>query len=822
MRHWILARCRSLFRVAALSALTASVTWGSEAPPHPPKARTAASIRVPLDHGILELSLVRDYVLHVHFLPGGKTTPPTLVMAPDAPGGVSSGTTIRRYGHEIVLRSGDIRVVLNGAAQTLELFTSGKRMPMLVAPRLERLRYGSVALRFPSGSPLYGIGGFNIFQPPKAGLLRRGVQVAEAGEQGDAGAPLVWSTAGFAVLVDTQGAVFDLHAAGLDVTRLSRPDPDFYLIAGAPQAIFAAVADLSGHAPLFPKWSLGFINSQWGIDERRLLQAVQGYRFRHIPLDAFALDFDWKAWGQDDYGEFRWNTRKFPDGPSGRLDRELAGLGVHLVGIMKPRIHVATEEGRYATAHHLWDPREKPSLDYFSHELVRDLDFDQSTTRAWFFRPALEHSFDTGIVGWWNDEADEDGDDTEFLNMERALYEGQRRHSDQRVWSLNRNFWLGAQRYAYGLWSGDINTGFASMADQRARMLSAIDVGEMWWGMDGGGFHGRPSPQNYARWIEFDAFVPVFRVHGDHGQRRQPWLYGPIAERAATRAIRLRYALLPYIYSYAWRDTRAGVGLVRPLTFGWPDDRHVRNDSAAWLFGQWLLVSPVVQRDQQLKRIYLPPGIWTSWSTGGIYLGGRAITLGLDSKTWSDTPLFIRQGAIIPMQPAMDYVGQHRVSTLTVNVFPAARRTSFDYYDDDGETYAYQHGAYFLQQISAQAGDHEVSLETAAPTGTFHPDLKSYIFVVHRWVALRVNLDGQSMSEASGLAALRKCRSACWAVGGDRFGGATYVKLPVNAPHRLQLRDAAPRVAVPAARRMPGRNTLQHTSRTATGSASAA
>jgi alpha-glucosidase len=786
-----LAKYLSLFLVAALSTLAASAARGSEAALQPPKLQSDVPISVRLDHGMLEISLVRDNVLHVHFLPGGKATPPTLVMAPDAPGSVSSGISVRRDGRRTVLRSADIRVVLDGAAQTLAVFRSGRRGPLLVEHRLERLNHGAVALGFPRGSPLYGIGGFNIFQPPKAGLLRRGVEVAKAGEQGNAGAPLIWSTAGFAILVDSKGATFDLHAGGVTVTRLSRPDPDFYLIAGAPKAIFAAVADLSGHAPLFPKWSLGFINSQWGIDETRLLRIVHGYRSRHIPLDAFALDFDWKAWGQDDYGEFRWNARKFPDGPSGKLGRELAGLGVHLIGIMKPRIHVETVEGRYATAHHLWDRRGKPSIDYFSHELVRDLDFDEPATRAWFFTAALEHSFDTGIVGWWNDEADEDGDDTEFLNMERALYDGQRRHSDERVWSLNRNFWLGAQRYAYGLWSGDIDTGFASMAEQRPRMLSAMDVGEMWWGMDGGGFHGRPSPQNYARWIEFDAFAPIFRVHGDHGQRRQPWLYGPIAERAATRAIRLRYTLLPYMYSYAWRDTRTGLGVVLPLIFDWPADPHVRNDTAAWMFGDWLLVSPIVRQDAQEKRIYLPQGVWTSWSTGDVYLGGRTITLRVDSRTWSDIPLFVRQGAIIPLQQVMDYVGEHRLDTLTVSVFPAGHPTSFDYYDDDGRTYAYRHGAYFVQRIRVQTGGDRVDLETAPPRGTYRPEPRHYIFAVHRVLARAVGLDGRPLPEVPSLAALRRCSAACWAIGGDRFGGVTYLKVPVGAAHTLRLQGGA-------------------------------
>jgi alpha-glucosidase (family GH31 glycosyl hydrolase) len=419
---------------------------------------------------------------------------------------------------------------------------------------------------------------------------------------------------------------------------------------------------------------------------------------------------------------------------------------------------------------------------------VKDLDFDNPATRAWFFNPTLAKSFETGIVGWWNDEADEVGGDTQFLNMERALFEGQRARSDTRVFSLNRNFWLGAQRYAYGLWSGDIQTGFASMARQRSRMLSAIDVGEMWWSMDGGGFHGHPSAENYARWIEFGAFTPILRVHGVYQEKRQPWRYGPIAERAATHAIRLRYELLPYIYSYAWHDHVAGVVLVRPLTFGWPADPNVRNDSSAWLFGQYLLVSPVMQQGETEKRLYLPAGIWTDWSSGRVYLGGRTITLPIDPETWSDIPLFIRQGAIIPTQQVEDYVGEHPISTVRVDVFPDSARTDFDYYDDDGKTYAYEHGAYFLQRLSTQATAGAVSLTTAASSGTYRPALGHYVFAVHRIVATRVTRDDAPLTRVADLTALRRCADACWTIGGDRYGGATYVKLPAGAAVRVQIR----------------------------------
>jgi len=665
-----------------------------------------------------------------------------------------------------------------------------------------------VAFMHAGGDAMYGIHGFNATEPATAGLLRQGDQVAKAGEQGHAGAPFVWSTAGYGVLLDSDSNVdfretapggkphADQRLARLDIVseantataKAAKPAMDLYILVGQPRELFGALAQLSGHTPLFPKWAMGFTNSQWGIDQKQLLQIVDTYRAKHIPIDNFTLDFDWKAWGEDDYGEFRWNATKFPDGPDSKLKAELDQRGIHLTGIMKPRVHVDTVEGRYATAQDLWRPGEQATPDYFSHKPVKDIDFDKPAARAWFFNDALKHSFATGMVGWWNDEADNTPSNTQFLNMQRALYDGQRAISNQRVWSINRNFWLGSQRYAYGLWSGDIPTGFASMAGQRARMLSAINVGAMQWGMDGGGFKdGTPTPENYARWIEFGAFTPIFRVHGDFGQKRQPWVYGPIAEKAATDAIRLRYTLIPYVYSYEYQRRVSGVGLVRPLLFDWPHDPNVRNDVDAWMFGEYLLVSPVVEQGQTSKDVYLPAGRWTDWFSGNVYQGGQTIHLAIDSQHWGDIPLFIRQGAIIPTQPAMDYVGQQPLTELDVDVFPDAQRSSFDYYDDDGNTYDYEHGAYFSQSLSVQQQGDLVHFETTAPVGSFKPALKFYLLKIHGDAAAAVTGANGALHSFASLDALQQSQGEGWASGHDRCGSVSWVRLNAAAAQRIAL-----------------------------------
>ncbi len=763
--------------LVALPATAAAV-----APPAPTtQGADASALDFRLGATQVSIRFAGPGVLHVQALPAGATDRPTLVMDPHAAPFDARATQVRSDHDGGTLDDARLTARWNRQANTLTL-QSAQHHPLLTLD-LAALAQGQVALGHAAADALYGIAGYDKDADAASGLLRTGHWVAKAGKQGHAGAPFVWSTAGWGMLVDTDGADFALHSARLEVTRLSKPAVDVYLLVGTPPQLFAELAQLSGHAPLFPKWASGFINSQWGIDEKEFRQIVATYREKHIPLDAFTFDFDWKDWGKD-WGEFSWNPVKFPDGPSGKLKADMDALGVRMTGIMKPRVHVDTIEGRYATAHDLWLPGEKASPDYFSHLMVKDIDFDHPAARAWWWNPQLQHSFETGIVGWWNDEADTTQSNTQFLNMQRATYDGQRAHSPLRVWSLNRDFWLGAQRYAYGLWSGDIKTGFASMAAQRPRMLSAIALGEMQWGMDGGGFEGHPSDENYARWIEFGAFTPVFRVHGTQNEKRQPWVYGPVAEAAATKAIRLRYALMPYIYSYQHRASTQGVGLVQPLAFVWPHDTQARNDVQSWLFGDWLLVSPVVAQGQTSKRIYLPAGDWIDWWSGKHYAGGQSVDYAVDAKTWADIPLFVLAGAIIPTQPVMDWTSEHPVATVDVDVFPAATATHFAYYDDDGETYGYQHGEYFAQRLTTHKAGDTVSFSVAAPEGSYQPALRHYLVRVHGIAAQTV--DG-ALKRYATPAALAAADGEGWSTASDRYGALTVLKLDAGAARAVTL-----------------------------------
>lgn len=643
----------------------------------------------------------------------------------------------------------------------------------------EKVQEGQFKMALGKQDSFYGLHGYDAWENSKEGLLRNSGGVVKAGQQGNCGGPLIWTTAGYGIVFDSASGRMNLKAGDMTYTHNTAGGKEYYVMVGNPMTLMKILADLTGQSPMSPKWALGFHHSEWGIDEAEMKETVAAYRVKGLPLDNYILDFDWKAWGEDNYGEFRWNEAKFPSGKSGKLAEDMSALGVKMSGIMKPRIHVKTVQGQYAEDHDFWWPKRPVAQDYFSKKPVNGLDFAKEDVRKWYF----EHNqlmLDTGFAGYWNDEADEGYDAFQHMNMQRAMYEGQRAQTDRRVWSINRNFYLGAQRYSYGLWSGDIDSGFDSMKSQRERMLSAINLGEMKWGMDTGGFNGpEPSPENYARWMQMNAFAPIFRVHGREFKQRQPWAFGKQAEAVSKAAMELRYSLIPYIYAYERETYDTGVGLVRPLMMAYPNDQQAANYVDGWLFGEWLYVAPVVDEGQTKKDIYLPAGDWIDYNTGKTYKGGSVIQYAVDSKTWQDIPLFIKSGAIIPKQPAMNFVGEKPVERLTLEIFPSEKETAFTVYDDDGNTYQYEKAQYFKQTVSVSKSGSRMTFKTSAPTGDYKSESKFYTVKLHGIAAKKVSVNGVAVTAQNGPKALEKLNGG-FASSQDIYGPVTTVVLPVG------------------------------------------
>jgi len=736
------------------------------------------------------IRVCRSNLLQVDYQPAGvrnATTP--IIGTTNWP---AVGAVIETNADPLVIITPEMRVEINRNPCRLILYDATGTNRLLSEQPAEGVFADGVRFDHPLAHDFYGIDGYGVWESSSNGLLRNLGGYAEAGYQGHCGAPLVWSRHGYGLLVDSDGGRFTINNSNLVFDLCSKTNILYYLAVGPPPALLAAVAEVSGRPPIFPKYAMGFANTEWGINQAELTNIVATYRAKQIPLDQYILDFDWKAWGENNYGEWRWHPNNFPGGPGGQLQNLMAASGVKLAGIMKPRIHVNTVQGGYATTNAFWWPGQAAYADYFSGLLVKDVDFALPACRAWYF-DHITNAFATGIRGWWNDEADQAGGggavfgNWQFLHMQQALYEGQRACSSQRVWSINRNFFLGAQRYAYAMWSGDIDGGFDSMQSQRERMFSAINVGAMRWGMDIGGFNSAEltTPECFARWMQFGAFAPIYRVHGNEDQQRQPWVYGTNAEAVAKAAIELRYQLLPYIYAYERQLHETGVGIARPLFHVFPTDDQAANYSGAWMFGDYLLVAPVLAAGATTQVVYLPAGMWHDYFRGGRLTGGQWTNYPVNSATWRDIPLFIRDGAIIPSQPVMNYVGERIVSNLYLDIFPSADESRFTCYDDDGETYACDDGMYFKQCIAAQNLDRHVSVRLAAPTGHYTPEWQYYICRILCPTATGVYVDGIAVTNRGDCATLAATGAEGWAMGTNRHGPTVWVKVAAGAARQI-------------------------------------
>ncbi|HEY6251827.1 MAG TPA: TIM-barrel domain-containing protein [Candidatus Angelobacter sp.] len=752
--------------------------------------------------------MVDANMLRVNYRRQGKTSPATPVLDPNRIWRSDVPAKIETSSDPIVISTDRMKVKIARTPVRFAIYDGGNHL-LLQEPAEGGVSAGGLRFTYNSASPFFGIKGIgmaanNVSAPEdlRRGMRRSGGAVL-AGSQGDGGAPLAFTTT-YGLLVDSDGGNFDISNGNLQFGGDSRTDIEYFIIVGDPKTILHGVADITGHPPMMPKWTLGFMNSQWGTNQAEVTQIIATYRAKRIPIDGFILDFDWKAWGEDDYGEWRWNStsgagnvhpNKYPDGASGKFAQAMKDQGIKLAGIYKPRILLHNAQGgrtvaaQYAYDHKLFFDSEKPYEEYFSKRPALDIDFSKAQARSWFWEHMLP-AYGMGIRYFWNDEADAISDITfpnfQHANMARAMYDGVRSIGEERVWTINRNFYLGGQRYAYAEWSGDIQTGFDSMAGQAPRMLSTINLGEPHWSMDTGGFVGHPSAENYARWMEFAAFVPIMRVHGNFNEHRQPWVYGSQAEADAKAAIELRYRLMPYMYAYEREAHESGVGMVRPLFWDFPDnttENAYRTDE--WMFGDELLVAPVLSEGQAQRSIYLPQGEWIDYFRGRRYQGNKVIEYSVDPNTWLDIPLFIRQGAIIPSQEVEQYVGERPVSRIYVDVFATGKATTFTYYDDDGTTYAYEKGAFYQQKFSTSDNGKAVHFDSTAPQGTYKSPLHEYEVRLHGIRARVITIDGVERQRYADIPQLEGQTNEGWTVSTDRYGDVTCVKLLANSAKRV-------------------------------------
>jgi alpha-D-xyloside xylohydrolase len=506
----------------------------------------------------------------------------------------------------------------------------------------------------------------------------------------------------------------------------------FFVIAGKTyDEIYEGYRKLTGDVAMLPKSAYGYIQcKQRYSSQAELMGVAKGYRERHLPIDDLVIDwFTYTKMGQMDMDPAKW-----PD-PVGML-KELHAMNYHVMISVWPRF---VKESRYYPLllkngwfEHLKDgtPTDGEPYDHAGS----DIDTTNPDAAKWYWSVINENYVKKGFDAFWADETEPDlspndsyfhiGPGTEYFNTyplfhTKAFYQGMRQDMPERALILARDAYLGAQHNGAIFWSSDISPTWDVLKREVPTGINFVASGMPYWSTDIGGWQDLPYfhtpdrpvlidpsdardevheyddyPELYVRWFEYGAFQPTFRTHGTRPYN-EVWSYGKQAEPILEKYLRLRYELMPYIYSLGHGVNQTGAPFMRGLFMDFGDDPKVANIGDEYMFGPALLVAPVTDQGVTSREVYLPAGTdWYNFWTNERLKGGQ--TIRADAPI-DRIPLFVRAGSILPMGSVVESTNE--VQTIAkLKVYPGADG-SFDYYRDDGRTYAYETGKFEVSHL---------------------------------------------------------------------------------------------------------------------------
>lgn len=495
---------------------------------------------------------------------------------------------------------------------------------------------------------------------------------------------------------------------------------NYYFIYGPQmQEVVTTYTDLTGKPELPPMWTLGYHQCKWSYyPESNVKEITAKFRELKIPCDAIYLDIDY----MDGFRCFTWNKDYFPD-PK-RMVAELAEDGFKTVVIIDPGIKIDKNYSVY---------KEALEKDYFCKRADGPYmkgkvwpgecnfpDFTNPEVREWWAGLFKELISDIGVKGVWNDmnepavmevpnktfpmdvRHDYDGNPCSHrkahniygTQMARATYHGVKRFTyPKRPFIITRSAYSGAQRYSSS-WTGDNVATWEHLWIANIQMQRMSISGMGFTGSDIGGFAEQPSGELYARWIQLGVFHPFCRTHssGDHGDQ-EPWAFDEEVINITRKFVNLRYQLLPYLYTMFWQYIEEGVPMLKPLVYFDQEDTqtHYRNDE--FVFGNQILVCPILEPNALGRRMYFPKGEWYNYWTNALVPGGK--------EMWVDTqfdeiPLFVKAGAIVPKYPVQQYVGELEFDELTLDIYYKEGKEKSVVYEDAQDGYDYKKGRYSL------------------------------------------------------------------------------------------------------------------------------
>lgn len=481
---------------------------------------------------------------------------------------------------------------------------------------------------------------------------------------------------------------------------------DYYFIHGDnPAAVISKNHKLTGTTPMFKKKAYGFWQCRERYhDQAELLENANEMRKRKIPVDMIVQD--WFYWPKGTKGP-EWDRSKYPD-PKAMAD-EVHDLNMDLMVSVWPQVNNDPLLEKYNL------------LEFKLGEKNHNLDFFDQGVRERYYNMLSDSMFHIGINSIWLDGTEPSGKpDKEHetavgpykdvynvysLVVTKAMYEGKRKeYPNERVLNLTRSAYSGQQRYGAVTWSGDVASTWEQLEEQIPAGLNFTMAGVPYWTHDIGGFFRDSKSMNpvfdsqytnkefielMARWFQFGTFSPIFRIHG-YVSETEIWRYGQEFEDMARKFIDIRYKLLPYIYSEAWKVTNDGHVLMSPLAYYYPNDKETWSIKDQLFFGESIMLGFVTEYGQRSKEMYFPMGEWYNYWTKEKIVGGKRV---LVDAPFNSTPMFVKAGSIIPTGPKVQYATEETNEPLQIMVFPG-KDTEYVLYMDDNETNGYLNGDY--------------------------------------------------------------------------------------------------------------------------------
>jgi alpha-glucosidase (family GH31 glycosyl hydrolase) len=550
--------------------------------------------------------------------------------------------------------------------------------------------------------------------------------------------PFFMSTDGYGLFFHTSRATrWDMGERSPDWYEFSAVEEelDYYLFLGPLfRTILAAYTDLTGRTPLLPARAYGvhvgtYSGGTWGHEDsasqQYVIDLVRRFRDERIPIDALHLDSTWREFGKSggrNATSFEWRSPGFPR--PAEMFAALREQHVDLVGLhVRGRLDNGTRSALLDEATAAGVIADTPSKNI--------VDFFDPAASRWWWEHGVRPRVREGATFLKTDEGSIYPGETLHnlfpIVYARAAYEGFQQELGRRGFILTREGYAGVQRYPY-IWAGDWPSRWTFFAPVVRGGLNIALSGIGAWGHNAGGFEEVATEELYLRWTPVGFFNPIAHVLGmEHPQYKEPWRYGPRALETFRRYARLRQRLLPYIYTAAYEMYASGVPMMRPLVLDYPEDRRVHDIDDEFFFGDALLVAPVTTQGATGRPVFLPPGEWIDFWSSTRYEGDRTIHYAAAPDV---VPLFVRGGAIVPMQPEMVFTGERPADPLTFDIYPKGR-TAYRLYEDDGRSLDYQKQRFARTEVTTEERPGGWLIGVGAPSGAFPVSPRSYEFRVH-------------------------------------------------------------------------------------------